>query len=109
MRISKSRSTIAVAGLVGALVITFIAPAVGLIVTSDRVLTALLWPLPLVGRFVPAPCYDQGPGLPLHCEGGLIQVGGIAVALALTALWYQVLLYAYLFWAALHRLRRKVG
>ena len=94
---------VAAVAVVLAATLVFAAPAIPAVFTRQHLVAVLLWGLPVVGRFVPAPCYDQGPGKPLYCEGGPVQYAGVAIAVALSILSYQLLLYGGMLWLSLHQ------
>ena len=63
--------------------LTFVAPFAAYFFSGARVLHAVLWPVYLLGRLMPGPCWDPGLGRPLFCEGQVL--GGFRAAAALAA------------------------
>jgi hypothetical protein len=49
---------------------------------------ALFWPVYLVVRAFPPPCFDQGPGREPFCEGTPVQVFAALFGLVLTFVFY---------------------
>ncbi len=89
----------------GAGIFLFAGTAWAWVLEAWALLFVFYWPVLLMLKLLPAPCFDRGPGQRPFCEGTPVQVLAAGIGIVLSPLFWYLLIYLVLYWLDRRRAR----